>query len=261
VIPCFVAGTRIETPSGEVAVERIAAGDRVTTVGPGGAATRPVVWAGRRVVELSGAADAAAVTPIRICAGAFAPGVPRRDLLVSPHHAVMLGARLFEAGSLVNGGTIRHDRTAPRVTYHHLELDEHDVLLAENLPAESFLNLGHRALLGAVGPGYVGTSAPGAGFCLPLVRAGERLTAARRALLARALEMGFAVTEAIAMELRAGGRRLRPMVANGRTLYPLPPGATMMKFSRRPLRPGRSSPTPARSRTNDCSAWHCARCG
>jgi hypothetical protein len=230
VIPCFVAGTRIATPAGEVPVERIAAGDWITTVGPRGAAARPVVWTGRRVVVLSQVADPGEVTPIRIRAGAFAPGVPRRDVLVSPHHAVMFGAQLFEAGSLVNGGTIRHDRTSPCVTYHHLELDEHDLLLAEGLPAESFLNRGHRALLGAVGHGYVDTARPGADFCLPIMRAGERLTAARSALLARALEMGFALTEAIAMEVRAGGRRLRPLMMNGRTLYPLPPGATTVEI-------------------------------
>jgi hypothetical protein len=230
VIPCFAAGTRIATPAGEVAVERIAAGDWVTTVGPSGAAARPVVWAGRRAVSLVGAADPGEVVPIRIRAGAIAPGVPRRDVRLSPHHAVRLGELLFEAGSLVNGGTILHDMETTCVTYHHIELDEHDMLLAEGLPAESFLDRGHRALLGAIGPGQVDRAGPPAGFCLPIVRAGAPLTAARGALLARAVELGFAVTEAIDMEVRACGRRLRPTPANGSSLYPLPPGATELEI-------------------------------
>jgi hypothetical protein len=41
---------------------------------------------------------------------------------------------------LINGATIVQVPVA-RVTYHHIELAEHDVLLAEGLPAESFLDM------------------------------------------------------------------------------------------------------------------------
>jgi hypothetical protein len=41
---------------------------------------------------------------------------------------------------LINGSTIAQVKV-DRVTYHHIELAKHDVLLAEGLPAESFLDM------------------------------------------------------------------------------------------------------------------------
>jgi hypothetical protein len=47
---------------------------------------------------------------------------------------------LIPVRHLINGSTIVQVPMA-RVTYHHLELAEHNVLLAEGLPAESFLDM------------------------------------------------------------------------------------------------------------------------
>jgi serralysin len=44
---------------------------------------------------------------------------------------------------LVNGTSIAR-LNADTVTYWHVELDRHDVLLAEGLPTESFLDAGNR---------------------------------------------------------------------------------------------------------------------
>ncbi|MEA2768181.1 MAG: hypothetical protein QOD93_1143, partial [Acetobacteraceae bacterium] len=44
---------------------------------------------------------------------------------------------------LVNGTTIVQ-RKVPTVTYYHVELPRHDVLLAEGLPIESYLETGAR---------------------------------------------------------------------------------------------------------------------
>jgi hypothetical protein len=190
-VPCYAAGTHILTESGEVLVEDIAVGDRLVTVREGGPMTRQVVWIGRRRLDITRHAEPELVRPVRILAGAFAPGVPERDLRLSPHHAVYLDGVFFEAASLVNGRTIFVEAHTRFVTYHHVELDSHDVILAEGLPAESFVNTGNRNM-------FENTDEPimlhphfrangEAGFCAPILREGERLEAARAKLLARAL--------------------------------------------------------------------------
>ena len=73
---------------------------------------------------------------MRVAAGAFGPGRPHSDLWLSPDHAVYVEEVLIPVRYLVNGTTITQV-PVERVTYHHLELAEHNVLLAEGLPAES----------------------------------------------------------------------------------------------------------------------------
>ena len=46
---------------------------------------------------------------------------------------------LIPVKHLVNGDTVRVDRSVPRPEYFHVELDQHDVLFAEGLPAESLV--------------------------------------------------------------------------------------------------------------------------
>ena len=133
---CFVAGTRIATPTGEVAVESLAAGDLVLT--EDGQAL-PVRWAGRTTVSRV-FADPVRMMPVRIKAGALGENLPVRDVLVSPGHAIRVGAVLAHAAALVNGTSILRENDMPMVfTYYHVELDSHALLLAEGAPAESFL--------------------------------------------------------------------------------------------------------------------------
>ena len=188
--PCYASGTRILTPEGDMLVEDLAVGGSVVTVREGGPATRKIVWTGKRSLDISRHPRPELVLPVRILAGAFAPGLPERDLRLSPHHAVYANGHLFEALSLVNGVTILQEQNTRFVTYHHIELDEHDVMLAEGLPAESFLDTGNRDMFEHV-------SAPMAlhadfrpqsdeGFCVPMVREGAALDALRATLQARA---------------------------------------------------------------------------
>ena len=178
-VPCYTAGTRILTPRGEVLVEDIAVGDTVVTVREGGPATRKVVWTGRRRLDLTRHPDPEFLAPIRILAGAIAHGVPERDLLLSPHHAVYLDGYLYEALALVNGATIRQELDTREVTYHHIELEQHDIMLAEGLPAESFLNTGNRDMFENAGAAMVlhpdFRPQGDEGFCVPIIRAGDRL--------------------------------------------------------------------------------------
>jgi hypothetical protein len=83
---------------------------------------------------------------VRVAAGAFGPGAPSRDLFLSPDHAVFVDDMLVPIKELLNGTSIRQvDRGV--VTYFHVELAQHDVLLAEGLPAESYLDSGCRGAL------------------------------------------------------------------------------------------------------------------
>ncbi|XYD08370.1 Hint domain-containing protein [Methylobacterium sp. NMS12] len=126
--PCYCTGTRILSDRGEVAVEALQIGDRVVTVS---GAVRPIRWIGTRSFIGRFANTNPAVLPVCVKAGAIADGVPSRDLWVSPDHALYLDDVLIPAEALVNGATIVKAERVESVTYWHVELDSHDVLLAE----------------------------------------------------------------------------------------------------------------------------------
>jgi hypothetical protein len=192
---CFLPGTLITTLTGETAVEALQPGAMVVTAD---GAPEPVLWVGRRRVRLAGRPDAAEMAPIRIAAGALAAGVPRRDLLVSPDHCLFLDGALVPARLLVNGTTITSETGHAEVTWFHVELPRHAVLLAEGAPAESWLDCGNRAWfanapvaaldvkgnLDTAGTGWDATRA-----CAPVLHGGERLAAIRASIAMRAEDM------------------------------------------------------------------------
>jgi hypothetical protein len=134
---CFYRGTLIGTADGEVPVETLKRGDLVAT---SDGRQLPVRWLGRQTVSRK-FADPLRVLPIRIKAGALGEGVPSRDLLLSPDHAILVGEILIQAGALVNGTSIvREDDVPETFTYYHIELDEHSLVLAQNTAAETFID-------------------------------------------------------------------------------------------------------------------------
>ena len=139
-IACFARGTRIATPLGEAAVETLRPGDMVR-LASGEAA--PIVWIGHRRVDCRAQPTPRHVWPVRVRRDAFAPGVPRHDLFLSPDHAVFAEDVLIPIKYLMNRDTIRQ-APCDSVAYFHLELPKHDVLLAEGLPVESYLDTGDR---------------------------------------------------------------------------------------------------------------------
>jgi hypothetical protein len=189
-IPCFAAGTRILAADGEVLVEDIQVGDELVTVRHDAITSRKVVWTGRRAIDISRHPRPEMVRPVRIIAGAFGDNLPERDLRLSPLHAVYVNGCLFEAISLVNGTTTYQEQATKHVTYHHIELEAHDVILAEGLAAESFLDTGDRNMFETVSgvmvlhPDFA--TPEGAVFCAPMVREGEALAQVRAELNDRA---------------------------------------------------------------------------
>jgi hypothetical protein len=134
---CFMAGTMIGAPDGEAPVETLKRGDLVMTVD---GEAKPVSWIGRQTV-FRRFSHPLRNWPVRVAAGALGENIPARDLLLSPDHALRVGGVLANAGALVNGTSIRRETRAPETfVYYHVELEDHALILAENAPAETFLD-------------------------------------------------------------------------------------------------------------------------
>lgn len=137
-VPCFTAGTRIQTDKGEIAVERLRIGDLVMTRDNG---LQPVRWIGTRTVPAEGR-----FAPVLIEAGTF--GL-HGQLKVSQQHRILLTHWMAElmfaepevlvaAKDLVNDCSVRL-MPGGEVTYVHLLFDRHEIIFSEGLPTESFL--------------------------------------------------------------------------------------------------------------------------
>ena len=149
--PCFAAGTRILTLRGRVAVEALQPGDIAVTRHDGCDSAAPIVWVGRRHVDIASHPSPEQVRPIRFAPGALADGSPSRALLLSPDHALLLDGKLIAARQLVNGGSIAV-LDMPQVHYFHIELERHGILLAEDAETESYLDTGNRHQFARGGP-------------------------------------------------------------------------------------------------------------
>ena len=139
---CFITGTGILTVDGAVEIENLCVGMTVVTAS---GTEREIIWIGKRTIDCSAAN--AHMAPVKVRANAFGLGTPERDVLLSPGHPVLVKQDgrevLVPIMNLINGTTIA--RTSMQsVTYWHVELDQHDVLLADGLPAESFFDMGSR---------------------------------------------------------------------------------------------------------------------
>lgn len=244
---CFAQGTRIATPGGAVPVESLRAGDLVRTLS---GAARPVRWVGHRRVDCQRHPKPEQVWPIRVQAHAFAPGQPARALHLSPDHAVWVGGTLIPIRYLANGASIAQ-APRPAVTYFHVELDTHDVLLAEGLPAESFLDTGNRGAFENGGaplrlhPDFA-RAAWSARACAPLAVEGPEVARAHARLRERALELGHAVGRDPGLAVWSGGRRLATTTLDGRWHAHLPAGARRARLRSRAWSPAEHGEADAR---------------
>jgi hypothetical protein len=185
-IACYCRGTLIETRHGHTQVEKLAIGDEVVTLS---GALRPIKWIGWRSYSGRFVVGRADILPVCIKAGALDVNVPRRDLWISPHHAMHLDGVLIEARDLVNGVSIVQARDIEEVEYFHIELDSHDVIVAEGALSETFLDDDSRGMFHnapdfhALYPDVV-TAPPG--YCAPRCDGGYEVEIVRRRIAARA---------------------------------------------------------------------------
>ncbi|CAN2532822.1 hypothetical+protein [Methylocapsa aurea] len=222
-ITCFAAGTLIRTPRGDVAVENLRVGELVLTAG---GKARPIVWIGHRMIDCAPRATPRDAWPVRIAAGAFAEKRPERDLYVSPAHAIcvdFLGEVLVRATDLVNGATITRVPTEV-ADYWHVELESHDILIANGLPAESYSATGERgAFSESYGDARVELLSE-ADFCRPF--ASDLVVAAvRMQLETRAERLGYQRDFDADLRLVADGVEYRPLLADGSAVFLFPRAA------------------------------------
>ena len=139
---CFLRGTRISTDRGPVAIEDLRIGDAVVTADRG---ARPIKWIGYRSFRRTEDRNwEKSVRPVRVAAGAIDGLTPQRDVFLSGSHAVNVDGHLMPVVFLINGMSIDWADVSQvqSLDYFHIELDTHEVIFAEGLPAETFFAAG-----------------------------------------------------------------------------------------------------------------------
>ncbi|HEY1413171.1 MAG TPA: Hint domain-containing protein, partial [Rhodopila sp.] len=249
---CYLAGTRILTPQGETEVEALSAGDMVIVETADGRSSQPIKWIGQRRIQLTSHPRPGSAAPIRIARDAIADGQPHRDLLVSPDHCVFVDGKLIPAVMLVNDMTIVQEQSRISVQYFHVELERHGILLAEGLPAESYLDTGNRAMFANAGlalllhPEFQVNESLRTwrdDACAPLAVDPATLQPIWQRFAERAQQLGFQpmeLTTTADPDLRVvvGGATIAPIESTAdRYVFILPPGTDRVVLSSRATRP------------------------
>ncbi len=254
---CYAGGTRILTAAGEKAVESLNPGDLVITVVADEQIACPMKWLGHRHIDLANLARPETVAPVLIQRDAFAYGMPHRDLMVSPDHGVFVDGYLICARQLVNGATIRQEFGLTAVDYYHVELDQHAVLLAEGLPAESYLDTGNSGFFANSGaptmlhPDLTDPSdypTREAGSCAPFVWDEATVRPVWQRLADRAGSIGqpvpqHATTTDAGLRLLSDGRTVVPIHDDGKlVIFAPPPGVREVRLVSRAQSPTEARP-------------------
>lgn len=137
-VPCFAAGTALLTPSGEVAVEFLKTGDFLETADVG---AQPIIWIGSTKIVFN--ANNEKQKPTIVAAHALGNDLPKRDLVISPQHKILLestnGQRvLAPAKGLTGQRGIRVMKGRTKVEYFHVLLSNHSIIFSDGLATESF---------------------------------------------------------------------------------------------------------------------------
>jgi len=116
-------------------------GDRLSFyVQPTSTEAAKVKWIGRQTFHPA-MANLVDYLPVKISANALGPGQPFRDLYVSPDHAILFDGSLIHAKVLVNGTSIvQMPEWNGDVEYFHIETENHELVYANGVPAETFID-------------------------------------------------------------------------------------------------------------------------
>ena len=205
---CYVVGTHILTTEGEVRIEHLRPG-QLLVLEDGG--TAPMLWLGELAIDCTRHRAPEKVWPVRIRRDAVAPGVPHRDLVLSPEHAVYYDGTFIPVRMLINGATVVQEKRV-WVHYLHVELERHSVVLAEGMAAESWLDRGNRGMFGNAPDGSAviddfESSTIGDVAYAPRAETGLVVQALKEVLLNRAHLMGFVRCSEPDLHLLLDGRR------------------------------------------------------
>jgi hypothetical protein len=157
---CFAKGTLIRTPEGDLPIEELSVGDLVFDRD---GAEHEIQWIGRRHLHLARSAQFDKWNPVRISRNTFGDGCPYVDTYLSQQHRICVASPQLElltgsneclvaARLLTNDTTIRIDRSRSEITYLHILCEEHVILIANGMEAES-MSLGPTAMAGVTQAG------------------------------------------------------------------------------------------------------------
>lgn len=214
-VPCYLKGTHIATPIGESKIETLKIGDKVLRA-RGGVAT--VKWLGHRTLYKNRipTKDAVKAFPILFKKDCIAQNVPHRDLTLSPGHHVFFDGLLVPAMMLVNGQTIIQQFDTEVFEYYHVELEQFDIILAEGVPAESYVDTGNRntfqnAREVTMNPDFGPSEGRPIIKGVEVVQQGSAVEAIRNQLLMRAEQMtGASRTTEAALCIEINGQVITP---------------------------------------------------
>jgi hypothetical protein len=143
---CFTNGTNIRAEHGNMPVEKLSVGDKIQTKDAG---LQEILWIGHR--RMSGARLHAMpeLRPVRLRRDALGGDIPDDDLLVSPHHRILISGEralalfnqpevLVSASDLINDTSVFVDHTVREVTYVHLLFRDHQIVWANGIASESY---------------------------------------------------------------------------------------------------------------------------
>ncbi len=151
-IVCFGQGAVIATENGERAVEDLKSGDRVWTKDNGFQSIR---WIGKKTVGVNELASDPKLRPIRIAPDALGHS-GTQPLLVSRQHRILLNGPIVQTLTDTDEVLVPAHKLTPldgvevaadvkSISYYHILLDTHEVLLANGLECES-LYLGPQSI-------------------------------------------------------------------------------------------------------------------
>ena len=254
---CYAAGTSITTDRGEADVESLQPGDTVMTLVDGAQVPRTVKWVGHRGLDLTRHANPDSIVPIRIMQGALGENLPRRDLVLSPDHCLFFDGRLYPVKLLINDMTIVRDLAAKTVTYYHVELEQHAIMIAEGVAAESYLDTGNRAFFSNAGLAMVlhpelnineNLRCWDTDACAPLTVATDLVKPVWQRIADRAVALGHvapvhATTKDAGIHLMVDGKVVRPLATKGKTVsFMVPANARSVRLRSRATRQSALTP-------------------